>query len=213
MLLGTLSASTVARREKALEAQIGPLTDVVVARTDLPAGRRLRAGDLALRRLPARYAPVAAAAGPGALLARTLAVPVPRGGAIGEGLLDLGGHDIARPEVRRGERAADVVAQGAPELVVPGARVDVIITRDTQSGAGSTELALEDVEVLAAAPAPDAGRDAPGPRVAVTLRVTLAQAVYLAAAQAFAREVRLLPRAAGDRVHHGRILVGESALH
>jgi pilus assembly protein CpaB len=212
LLLGTLAASTVARREKALEAQIGPLTDVVVARTDLPAGRRLRAGDLALRRLPARYAPVGAAGSPGALLARALAVPVPRGGAIGEGVLDLGGHDIERPEVRRGERAADVVAQGSPELVVPGARVDVIVTHETQSGAGSTELALEDVEVLAAAPAPDAGRDAPAPRVAATLRVTLAQAVYLAAAQAFARDVRLLPRAAGDRAHHSPIRIGEGAV-
>ena len=212
LLLGTLAASAVARRERALEAQIGPMTEVVVARTDLPAGRRLRAGDLALRRLPARYAPVGAAGRPSELLARPLAVPVPRGGAIGAGLLDLGGHDIARPEVRRGERAAELVAQGSPELVVPGARVDVVVTRESQNGAGSTELALEDVEVLAAAPAPDAGRDAPGPRVAATLRVTLSQAVYLAAAQAFAREVRLLPRAAGDRAHHGPILVAEGAL-
>jgi pilus assembly protein CpaB len=212
LLLGALAASAVSRREKALEAQIGPLTDVVVARTDLPAGRRLRAGDLALRRLPARYAPVGAAGSPGALLARALAVPVARGAPLGEELLDLGDHDIARPGVRRGERAADVVAQGSPELVVPGARVDVVVTRESQSGAGTTELALEDVEVLAAAPAADAGRDAPGPRVAATLRVTLAQAVYLAAAQAFAREVRLLPRAAGDRAHHGRILIGEAAL-
>jgi pilus assembly protein CpaB len=35
--------------------------------------------------------------------------------------------------------------------------------------------------------------------VAASLRVTLRQAVYLAAAQDFARELRLLPRAAGDR--------------
>ena len=33
----------------------------------------------------------------------------------------------------------------------------------------------------------------------MTLRVTLRQAVYLAAAQTFARDVRVLPRAAGDR--------------
>ena len=40
---------------------------------------------------------------------------------------------------------------------------------------------------------------AAGPRVAASLRVTLRQAVYLAAAQDFARELRLLPRARGDR--------------
>ena len=36
------------------------------------------------------------------------------------------------------------------------------------------------------------------PRVRASLRVTVRQAVFLAAAQAFAREVRLLPRAPGD---------------
>jgi pilus assembly protein CpaB len=38
-----------------------------------------------------------------------------------------------------------------------------------------------------------------------TLRVTLKQAVYLTAAQNFAREVRLLPRAPGDRRRSGRL--------
>ena len=38
-----------------------------------------------------------------------------------------------------------------------------------------------------------------GTRITAALRVTLRQAVYLAAAQDFAREIRLLPRAAGDR--------------
>ncbi len=37
--------------------------------------------------------------------------------------------------------------------------------------------------------------------MAASLRVTLRQAVYLAAAQSFARELRLLPRAAGDDAH------------
>jgi pilus assembly protein CpaB len=215
LLLGTLAATTVARRESALEAQIGPLVEVVVARTDLPAGRHLRESDLALRRLPARYAPVGAAASAAPLIARPLAVALPRGAILGPALLDVGGDRIARPPVRPGERATDIVAQGSPELVVPGARVDVIVTRDrSDSAAGATELALEDLEVLASAPAPDTGgaRDLPSPRVQATLRVTVAEAVYLAAAQAFARDVRLLPRAAGDRVHRGRLRVDEGAL-
>ena len=41
------------------------------------------------------------------------------------------------------------------------------------------------------------------PQVSASLRVTLRQAVYLAAAQSFARELRLLPRAAGDRERAG----------
>ena len=47
-----------------------------------------------------------------------------------------------------------------------------------------------------------------GKRVAATLRVSVRDAVYLAAAQSFAREVRLLPRAAGDRERAGRLSVG-----
>ena len=58
----------------------------------------------------------------------------------------------------------------------------------------------------AAAAAGEAPADrAPGQRVAASLRVTPRQAVYLAAAQDFARELRLLPRASGDR---SRGLVG-----
>jgi pilus assembly protein CpaB len=39
--------------------------------------------------------------------------------------------------------------------------------------------------------------------------VSVRDAVYLAAAQAFAREIRLLPRAAGDRRRTGGMVVGE----
>jgi pilus assembly protein CpaB len=100
---------------------------------------------------------------------------------------------------------AELVARGSPDLIRAGSRVDVLVTRERGDGAGTTTLALEDAEVLAARP-PGAGEDAgsgaaEGPRVAVALRVTLHQAVYLAAAQSFARELRLLPRAAGDRRH------------
>jgi pilus assembly protein CpaB len=99
--------------------------------------------------------------------------------------------------------------------VVPGARVDVLVTRDggAGGGAGAAELALEDVEVMAArgvAPedAPRASQAA-GPLVAATLRVTVRQAVFLAAAQSFAREVRLLVRAPGDRRRGVVARVGE----
>jgi pilus assembly protein CpaB len=194
LVLGALAASDVARREAALRAQVGPAVDVLVARRPLPAGRAVRAGDLAVRRLPERFAPAGAAAVPELVLGQSLAVPVPAGAAVGENLLAT---DPAGPGVRRGERAADVVAAGSPSLVVPGARVDVLVTRERGAGgAGTTELALEDVEVLAARAA--RGRDDTGRQVAATLRVTVRQAVYLAAAGAFAREIRLLPRAPGD---------------
>ena len=90
---------------------------------------------------------------------------------------------------------AEVVAAGPARPDHAGTRVDVLVTREPRPGApGGTDLALQDVEVLAATPAP---ADSGPPRIAASLRVTLRQAVYLAAAQSFARELRLLPRAAG----------------
>ena len=203
VVLGSLAASDVARREAALGAQVGAPVEVLVARHPLSPGRRLGAGDLALRRVPQRYAPAGAAAVPELLLGRRLAVPVPAGAPVGEHLLEV---PVDGPAVRRGERAAEVIATGSPRLVTAGAHVDVLVTRERGSGAaGATALALEDVEVLAARAAP--GRDDEGPRVAATLRVTVRQAVYLAAAGAFAREIRLLPRAPGDHRRTGTAVV------
>ena len=48
-----------------------------------------------------------------------------------------------------------------------------MVTRERGSGAAGDELALEDVEVLAARAAP--GRDGAAPQVAATLRVTVAR--------------------------------------
>jgi pilus assembly protein CpaB len=198
LVLGGLAASDVARREAAVRAQLGPPVTVVVARADLASGRLVRAADLALRRVPERYAPVGAATVPELLIGERLAVPVQHGGYLGAALL-APAPGIAGPPVRRGERAAEVVALGSRSLVVPGARVDVLVTRDGESGApAGTALALQDVEVLATRAAPPAVRDESGDRVAATLRVSVRDAVFLTAAQSFAREVRLLPRAAGD---------------
>jgi pilus assembly protein CpaB len=208
LVLGGLAASDVARREAAVRAQLGPAVDVVVARTDLAAGRDVAAGDLAVRRVPVRYAPVGVATMPETLIGRRLAAAVPRGGYVGTSQLESE-PDVAGPPVRKGERAAEVVGLGAPDLIVPGARVDVLVTRDGEGGAtAGTELALEDVEVLAARAAGPGAREEGGKRVAATLRVSIRDAVYLAAAQSFAREVRLLPRAAGDRGRSGRLSVG-----
>jgi pilus assembly protein CpaB len=193
LVLGALAGSDVARREAVVRDELGPAVPVVVARRALAAGRRVQAGDLALRRVPARWVLPGAAGEPAELLGRRLAVPVGAGATVSPDDLRLA---AAAPGavLRPGERAADVVAAGSPADVVAGARVDVLVTRDAPGGAS---LALQDVEVLAARPT-DPGRTA-GPAVDATLRVTLRQAVFLAAAQSYAREIRLLVRAPGDR--------------
>jgi pilus assembly protein CpaB len=202
LLLGGMAASDVAGREGALKRAVGRPLPVVVTRTAVPAGARLTPARLAVRRVPARWAPRAAFRDVEALAGLRAAVAIAPGVDLAPELVDDGRRSPVGPAVGRGERVAEIVAHGSAAHVAPGGRVDVLVTRHGDDGAGSTTLALEDVEVLEAGPAPagsGAGADEDGPRVAVSLRVTLRQAVYLAAAQSFARELRVLARAPGDR--------------
>lgn len=198
LILGGLAASDVASREAELDRRVGPLVPVVVARTPVAAGETLRPERLTVRHVPARFAPRGAFAEPAQLAGQAVHAPLAAGADVTAAALeDPAAETRGGAPVRAGERIAEVVATGSPDLVVPGARVDVLVTRERD-----TELALQDVEVLtaSAAPAGDGGEAGGGAqRVAVALRVTLRQAVFLTAAQSFSRELRLLPRAAGDR--------------
>ena len=197
LVLGGLAASDVGGREAALRSRIGPVTSVLVTRSALPAGARLKSERLAVRRVPTQWAPAGSYRRAEEVEGLRLAVAVQPGTDIVVDIVD-DGRSAAGAPVRPGERVAEVVAVGSPGLIRSGSHVDVVVTRDGADGAGGTRLALEDVEVLTARPAPEARSDDGSEHVAVSLRVTVRQAVYLAAAQSFAREIRLLPRAAGD---------------
>ena len=192
LILGGVAASDIARREAAMAQRLGPSVPVVVARADLAAGAELRERDLAVRRVPSRYASRGAAMAAAEVLGGRLAAAVPRGAPVGPSLLVA--EDASRSAVRPGERAVPLVATGSPEMIVAGSLVDVLVTRDS-----GTELALQGVEVLSAAPAEAAPEANGAPRVAVTLRVRLRHAVYLTEAESLAREIRLLPRAGEGR--------------
>jgi pilus assembly protein CpaB len=199
-LLGGLAAADVAGREAALRRAVGPSVPVVVARTHLAAGTELTPRRLAIRRVPARFAPGVAYASTSALTGARAAVAIEAGQDVAPATVDDGSAGAGAP-VAAGERVAELVARGSAELIGAGGRVDVLVTRERGDGTGATTVALEDAEVLSAraVAADDAGDG--GGRVAVSLRVSVRQAVYLAAAQSFARELRLLPRATGDRRH------------
>jgi pilus assembly protein CpaB len=206
LILGALAASDVSGREAALRRQVGPAVPVLVARTGLAAGARLDPAALAVRRVPSRYAPAGAYRSPDEVAGLRAAVAIPAGADLDPALVDDGTRPTgpSGPALRDGERVAQIVAVGPPRSLSAGARVDVLVTREGAGGdgGGSTTLALEDVEVLGVARAPEGSggaSDAGLPRVALELRVSVRQAVYLAAAQSFARELRVLPRAAGDR--------------
>jgi pilus assembly protein CpaB len=204
LALGGVAASDVGRREAAVRRQLGPTVGVVVAREPLDAGSRLTPRQVGVRLVPARYVPAATFTRPAEIAGLRTTVRVPAGADLIAGMVDDGTGPEAGAPVKDGERVAEIVAAGSPQLVRPGVRVDVIVTRGGTSGDGRSELALEDVEVLAASPAGEDQRAGEGgSRVAASLRVTVRQAVFLAAAQSFAREIRLLPRAPGDD-HRGR---------
>jgi pilus assembly protein CpaB len=200
LLLGVLAASDVAGREAALRREIGPAVTVVVVRAPLRTGERIERAALALRQVPERYAPPGALRDPAAAVGQRAAVAIAPRTDLVASLLAVPGADSEPPgpRLRRGERALDLVAVGAADAVVAGARVDVLVTYDGRAGApGPTRLALADVQVLAARPPPSADAPEAGgglPRLLATLRVTVRQAVALTAAAAAARQVRLLPR-------------------
>jgi pilus assembly protein CpaB len=202
LLLGVLAASDVAGREAALRHRLGPTVSVVVVREPVAAGERLAARVLGTRAVPARYAPPAAVRDPAQAIGRRAAVAIGPGTDLDPRLLEVPGATTGRegPRLRRGERALDVIAVAAPDAVVAGARVDVLVTNDGHGdAAGATAVVLEGAEVLDSAPAPAAEAGAAPataglPRVRASLRVRARQAVPVAAALTAAREVRLLPR-------------------
>jgi pilus assembly protein CpaB len=206
LVLGGLAAADVSRREAALARKLGPAVGVVVAREPLAPGDRVVADRLSVRRVPARYAPAGALGSPGEAVGLRVIAAIPAGAYVTAGALGGGPGSGSTPgggsSLRAGERVADLTAAGPADLITPGGRVDVLVTRDpARGGSGQTALALEDVEVLAASaaePGEGSGAGAALARVRASLRVTVRQAGFLAAAQAFSREVRLLPRAPGD---------------
>jgi pilus assembly protein CpaB len=204
LVLAALAASDVARQESALRRRLGPPVPVLVARTPLPAGRLLSPAALAVRSVPARFAPPDAYSRPAAVAGLRAAVPLRAGSFLVPGAV-RGPASVRGASVQagRGERIVDVAARAAAGQVSPGVRVDVLVTPTTRDGgAGRTVLALRNVLVTATTAAPaDQGGDtgAAGPRVQASLLVTLRQALRLATLQSSARELRLLPRPAGER--------------
>lgn len=219
---GALAASEVGDRVSEVEGRIGVPVPVVVAARDIEPGAELGRADLRLSQIPQRFAPPDAPTSPDQAVGLRTAGPVAAGSPITAGVVGTtaGGNDPGA--LRRGERALDVTVAGGALLIetaVPGARVDVLVSTDPSDGPGSSFIALEDVELLALAPgssaeAPlDADLSAGAATSAVaTLRTTLRQAVYLTAAQSYAREIRLLPRPPGDRRRVGRTTVGANDL-
>jgi pilus assembly protein CpaB len=218
---GGMAASQVRGRERAIEARVGGLMPVLVARDDVAPGTRFtpeRARRLlAVRQVPVRFAPADALSAPEEAAGRRTAAALGAGSYVTVGALtgEPEPEGGSGPGLRPGERALDLAVSGGEAVAAlggQGARVDVLVTTEPRSGSGRTFIALENAELLGARPGgaaadAEAGGAAPGATTIATLRVSPRQAVYLTAAQSFAREIRLLPRPAGDRRRSGGLAV------
>jgi Flp pilus assembly protein CpaB len=181
---------------------------IVVAGSDIPRGRTFTAANvatlLAVKRVPARFAPPTGLSAPLDAIGLRSAVASERGDYVERGDLAAPGAPRAPMATASSARLVEVPVAGAAALgdvLRPGARVDVLVTSDRAGGGGRTYLALQRIALVGLKTGTGAGG---GDRGAVpadgvaTLRVTLRQAVLLTAASNFAREVRLVPRPARD---------------
>jgi pilus assembly protein CpaB len=216
-----LAVSAVDRYAGEVEAQIGPLVPVVVATRDIARGRmvtpRVASTLLAERLIPQRFAP------PGGLRARADAVGLEVAAGLAAGDY-VGGSHLRAVRTRAGARARWSGDARIVEVAVAGTRtiagvlrsgsvVDVLITTERGRSAPGTFLALQRVPVVAFEPGTGGSLGEDGSADGrVTLRATLRQAVLLTAADNFAREIRVVPRALGDRRRLSRISIAASGL-
>ncbi len=179
----------------------GPLQPVVVVENALAAGRRLGAveigSDLALRRVPRRFAPPGALAAPEEALGLVALAPLPAGSYLLGAQLGAGRTRAHRRRLGSGRHPVEIAVSGADALLAAGsspagAKVDVVVTSEPQGrGPGRTYVAAARVPLLALRP----GAEGPGPGTisAATMGLTRREALRLIAAESFARKVTLLP--------------------
>lgn len=219
-LCAGLAVSAVDRYAGEIESHVGPLVPVVVAARDIPRGGVITpvvaSASLAARQVPQRFAPPRALSAPGRAVGLQASSDIAAGDYVGVSQLRPARRArTARARWAGDARLVEVAVAGTRTMspvLRPGARVDVLITTDR--GAPRTFLALQRMPVVgfesgAAGSLGDDGRAAEGH---VTLRATLRQAVLLTAADNFAREVRVVPRAPGDTRRLGPVSIAASGL-
>jgi len=193
-----LAAVVAGRYRDSLESRYGELRPVLVAAEELPAGepiaRKRSQTALAVRRVPARFAPPGALRGPDEALGRAPAATVPAGSYVLDAQLVWPGPPT--PAAVPGEkRPVQVEVAGAEALLAGGASpeggdVDVVVSRQSGLGRkGDAEIVATGVKLLALA-----GPEGPGDGWSATLAVGRAEALDLIEAQAGGGEIRLLPR-------------------
>jgi Flp pilus assembly protein CpaB len=212
LLCAALAAGLAGGYRSDVEAQLGPLRPVLVARDPIPARRTLRPVDAAklveLRRVPERFAPRDALTSPDEMIGRAPIARIPAGAYVVAPELRAPrrprSHSVSR--LGGGRQPVDISVSGAEALAATGgdpvgSRVDVVVTTEPGPGGGPgrTRVAAKRVRLLDLSESGGASGsldDVPGPGSAgwtATLALNRRQALRLIQAQNFAREVRLIP--------------------
>lgn len=210
LLCAGLAAAVAGGYRGGVEAQLGPLRDVLVARAEIPPRRVVRPGEvrelLEARRVPARFVPADALGDPNEVVGRTPVTAIPAGAYVTAGILKLprAGDDPSQGHLGAGREAVEITVTGAEALAAGGANpegasVDVVVTTEPNAGGGGgrTYVAARGVRLLGlteAGTTDDAGGLGPtGPASWIaTLAATRAEALRLIQAHNYAREVRLI---------------------
>jgi Flp pilus assembly protein CpaB len=194
-----LAAVVAASYRSRVEASYGGLRPVVVATKDLRPGDPIGPGDLAselaIRRVPARFAPASALRHPTDALGRAPSAAIPAGAYVLGVQLEVPRPEHApTPALGGGRRPVQVSVTGAGALLVDGSspegsRVDVVVSRTSGLGLKArTYIAARNVLLLALE-----GPGGPGEGWSATLALTRPEALELISADSSGRQIRLLP--------------------
>lgn len=183
---GWLALNYLRQPSSPIRPSAPPSTEVVVAARDLPLGHVLTAEDIRLAEWPGNLLPEGYSSSVDEILGRGLLSPV----ALNEPLLSAklavkeagGGLPIVIPE---GMRAVSVKVDEVIQVagfVMPGTRVDVLVTLDqgSQQGDPVTRIVLQNITVLSAGQMIQRNADGePQTVTVITLLVTPLQAERL----------------------------------
>lgn len=200
-LAAAIAAAAIARGYGDSVARgYGELRPVAIATGPLPAGTEIDPVTaekvLEVRRVPLRFVPAGALAGPAEAVGLVPQAPVPAGSYLLAGQLRPARTVRRGPRLAHGRTPVEIAVSGAGALLATGERpagskVDIVVTTEPSgSGAGRTYVAAAAVPLLGLGP----GEEAAEGLAEATLGLTRAQALRLIAAESFARRVTVIPR-------------------